>query len=167
MQQEAARVAGPNDDSFTDARILCVPLRDQADATAAQMLAQLLAADGFHVHTDAPDALTGEVLDRVAKLASDVVVISILPPIAPRDSRLLWKRLRHRYPNLPIIVGYWNAQIDRTTRATRGRRTDEDYDVTGRSYRPGPLGRGPGSSDWKHRGSRVAIRRRLKSRVYM
>jgi hypothetical protein len=108
-EQEATQVTSPNEDRFTDARILCVPLRDQADAAAAQMLAQLLAEDGFHVHTDAPESLSGEVLDRVAKLASDVVVISILPPIAPRDSRLLWKRLRHRYPNLPIIVGYWNA----------------------------------------------------------
>jgi predicted PurR-regulated permease PerM len=107
--KETLPAAEASEDTFTDARILCVPLRDQADATAAQMLAQLLAADGFHADTDAPESLTGEVLDRVAKLASDVVVISILPPIAPRDSRLLWKRLRHRYPNLPIIVGYWNT----------------------------------------------------------
>ena len=45
----------------------------------------------------------------MAKTASDLVVISILPPISPRDSRLLWKRLRSRYPDLPIIVGYWCA----------------------------------------------------------
>jgi hypothetical protein len=72
------------------------------------MLAQLLATDGFQVHVDAAESLSGEVVDHVAKLASELVVISILPPIAPRDSRLLWKRLRYRYPNLPIIVGYWN-----------------------------------------------------------
>jgi predicted PurR-regulated permease PerM len=94
--------------SFTQVRILCVPLRDQADAAAGQMLAQLLATDGFQVHVDAAESLSGEVVDHVAKLASELVVISILPPIAPRDSRLLWKRLRYRYPNLPIIVGYWN-----------------------------------------------------------
>ena len=40
---------------------------------------------------------------------SDIVVISILPPITPRDSRLLWKRLRTRYPDLPIVVGFWTA----------------------------------------------------------
>ena len=48
-------------------------------------------------------------VDHVAKLAIDVVVISILPPIAPRDARLLWKRLRSRYPELPIIVGFWSG----------------------------------------------------------
>jgi hypothetical protein len=99
----------PESTSFTQARILCVPLRDQADAAAAQMLAQLLAMDGFQVHTDAPESLSGEVVEHVAELASELVVISILPPIAPRDSRLLWKRLRNRYPSLPIVVGYWNS----------------------------------------------------------
>jgi predicted PurR-regulated permease PerM len=103
------RDADQGDWSSADARILCVPLRDKADALATQMLAQLLAADGFQVHTDAPEALTSEVVDHVAELASDVVVISILPPIAPRDSRLLWKRLRMKYPDLPIIVGYWHG----------------------------------------------------------
>ena len=92
-----------------DARILCIPLRDKADELASKMLAQLLATQGFQVDTDVPDALTSEVVDHVAKLAIDVVVISILPPIAPRDARLLWKRLRSRYPELPIIVGFWSG----------------------------------------------------------
>ena len=51
--------------------------------------------------------LTSEVVDRVAATDADIVVISVLPPIAQRDSRLLWKRLRLHYPNLPIIVGIW------------------------------------------------------------
>jgi hypothetical protein len=105
VEHEADR----SDADFSDARILCVPLRDHADELASRMLAQLLAADGFQVDTDAPEALTSEVVEHVAKLAIDVVVISILPPIAPRDTRLLWKRLRSRYPELPIIVGFWSG----------------------------------------------------------
>jgi hypothetical protein len=109
-----ATTTPPNDEvalasDARDSRILCVPLRDQADEIASRMLAQLLAAEGFPVDTDAPEALTSEVVDHVAKLAIDVVVISILPPIAPRDSRLLWKRLRGKYPDLPIIVGFWSG----------------------------------------------------------
>ncbi|HEY3391367.1 MAG TPA: AI-2E family transporter, partial [Lacipirellulaceae bacterium] len=80
--------------SEAKARVLCIPLRDEADETAAQMLAQLLAAEGFAVETEAAASLTSELVDRVATTASDLVVISILPPISPRDSRLLWKRLR-------------------------------------------------------------------------
>lgn len=91
-------------------RVLCIPLRDQADETASHMLAQLLVADGFDVATEGAKSLTSEVVDRVAHSKSDIVIISVLPPIEARDSRLLWKRLRSRYPNLPIVVGYWTAQ---------------------------------------------------------
>jgi predicted PurR-regulated permease PerM len=106
---ETASNREPGLSDTPDARILCVPLRDHADDLASRMLAQLLATDGFQVDTDAPEALTSEVVDHVAKLGIDVVVISILPPIAPRDTRLLWKRLRSRYPELPIIVGFWSG----------------------------------------------------------
>jgi predicted PurR-regulated permease PerM len=111
---EASTIRAPTSDSelTTDAakaRVLCIPLRDEADETVAQMLSQLLAAEGFAVETEAAASLTSELVDRVATTASDLVVISILPPISPRDSRLLWKRLRGRYPDLPIIVGFWNS----------------------------------------------------------
>jgi hypothetical protein len=46
-------------------------------------------------------------VESVAATESDLVVISVLPPIRPRDSKLLWKRLRQRYPTLTIVVGYW------------------------------------------------------------
>jgi predicted PurR-regulated permease PerM len=104
-----ARQADLEELNFADVRILCVPLRDEADAAAARMVAQLLTAEGFQVDIDAAQSLTGEVVEHVARLDSDLVVISILPPIEPRDSRLLWKRLRGRYRDLPIIIGYWNS----------------------------------------------------------
>jgi predicted PurR-regulated permease PerM len=91
------------------ARVLCVPLRDVADEAAARMLGQLLEAEGFEVETGGAEALTSEVVDRVSKRDVDVVIISILPPIMVRDSRLLWKRLRGRFPDLPIIVGFWSG----------------------------------------------------------
>jgi hypothetical protein len=100
------------------ARVLSVPLRDDADETAALMLAQLLAIDGMHVETKTADSLTSEIVDQVAKLDIGLVVISVLPPIAPRDSRLLWKRLRSRYPDLPIVVGYWSGKASSKAIAT-------------------------------------------------
>jgi hypothetical protein len=91
------------------ARVLCVPLRDEADEAASHMLAQLLVAEGFDVVTEGAKSLASEVVDRVADSESDVVAISAMPPLDPRDSRLLWKRLRNRYPELPIIVGFWTS----------------------------------------------------------
>jgi predicted PurR-regulated permease PerM/methylmalonyl-CoA mutase cobalamin-binding subunit len=107
--ENAASNDAPTMGDVPTERVLCVPLRDAADEVASRMLAQLLAAEGFHVETGGAESLTSEVLDRVAASDSDVVVISILPPIGARDSRLLWKRLRQRYPDLPIIVGYWTG----------------------------------------------------------
>jgi predicted PurR-regulated permease PerM len=114
---DASTVRGPSvadkeSDAQAMARVLCIPLRDEADETTAKMLAQLLRAEGFVVETEASASLTSELVDRVAKSESDLVVISILPPISPRDSRLLWKRLRSRYPDLPIVVGFWGAGAD-------------------------------------------------------
>jgi hypothetical protein len=97
------------DADFVTVRVLCVPLRDEADETVTHMLAQLLAIEGMHVETKTADSLTSEIVDQVAKLDIGLVVISILPPITQRDSRLLWKRLRSRYPDLPIVVGFWSG----------------------------------------------------------
>jgi hypothetical protein len=91
------------------ADVLCIPLRDAADEITSKMLLQLLMARGFQVVAGAAGALTSEVVNQVAASDSDIVLISVLPPIRPRDSRLLWKRLRQRYPELPIIVGYWTG----------------------------------------------------------
>ena len=91
------------------ARVLCIPLRNHADQTTTTMLAQLLAAEGFSVDVGSVDSLTNELVDEVAKLGSQIVVISILPPCPPRNSRLLYRRLHRRYPNMRVIIGYWNA----------------------------------------------------------
>ncbi len=90
-------------------RILCIPLRGEADEMASRMLAQLLIAEGFQAEFGAAKSLNSELVDSVAKTESDIVVISVLPPITPRDSRLLWRRLRSRYPDLPIVVGFWTS----------------------------------------------------------
>jgi predicted PurR-regulated permease PerM len=91
------------------ARVLCIPLRDKADQTCTRMLGQVLAAEGFHVDVGSVESLTNELVEEVEKLDSEVVIVSILPPCSPRNSRLLCRRLQSRFPNLPVIVGYWNA----------------------------------------------------------
>ncbi len=103
-------VAGP---SAPPTRIMCIPLRDEADEIAGRMLAQLLTVAGFQVDAGTAQSLTSERVDRVAESESDIVVISVLPPITPRDSRLLWRRLRGRYPHLPIVVGFWTAKAQK------------------------------------------------------
>jgi predicted PurR-regulated permease PerM len=90
-------------------RVMCVPLRDWADEAAARMLAQLLRADGIAVEVGSVDSLTNEIVDEVGEQRAQLALISIMPPSSPRNSRLLYRRLRERYPKLPVLVGYWNA----------------------------------------------------------
>jgi hypothetical protein len=90
-------------------RVLCVPLRDQADDIAAAMLAKLLVREGIVIEQSAVASLTGELVDLVEELKVDLVVLSIIPPLPPRSSRLLCRRLHDRYPQLPVVIGYWGG----------------------------------------------------------
>ncbi len=91
------------------ARVLCLPLRDEADRTAGVMLSQLLDAAGVETVIGALELLTSERVESVAAVDADMVVVSVLPPLPQRDSRLLCRRLRQQYPSLPIVVGYWDG----------------------------------------------------------
>lgn len=93
----------------SSSRVLCIPLRDEADETCGRMLAQILSLEGLACEVASTDSLSNEVVERVETMHADIVVISILPPIAQRETRLLWKRLRARFPNLPVVVGCWNS----------------------------------------------------------
>jgi hypothetical protein len=106
-KDELAASPAPSGRETPKARVLCVPLRDEADEISAVMLKQLLDLEQIEVEMPAAEALTGEVVDWIESLKIDIAVISVLPPLPPRSSRLLCRRLRDRYPELPIIVGYW------------------------------------------------------------
>jgi hypothetical protein len=90
-------------------RVFCIPLRDEADETCAKMLAQLLACEGLSARVASANSLSSEVVEQVEGFEADVVLISILPPISRRETRLVWKRLRSRYPDLPVVIGYWQS----------------------------------------------------------
>jgi predicted PurR-regulated permease PerM len=106
--EEAIAVAAG--ERATNLRVLCISLRDEADEISAAMLKQLLEAKGITVEMPAAEALTGELVDWVESLKIDVAVISVLPPLPTRSSRLLCRRLRERYAELPILVGFWTEE---------------------------------------------------------
>lgn len=90
-------------------RVLCIPLRDEADDIGAAMLSKLLSRERVAVDLGAVTALTSELVDSVDALHADVVILSIVPPLPPRSSRLLCRRLHDRYPQLPVVIGFWGA----------------------------------------------------------
>jgi predicted PurR-regulated permease PerM/CheY-like chemotaxis protein len=90
-------------------RVLCVPARDAADQITADMVGQLLTRHRFEVSTTPFGMLANEVVEAVEEQQADLVVIAVLPPLAMRNGRYLCKRLRQRYPDLPVIVGLWGG----------------------------------------------------------
>jgi predicted PurR-regulated permease PerM len=92
--------------------VLCLPGRDEADEIAAMLLAKVLRTEGIQATFISVIALASEMVELVERHKPDVVCISALPPSALTHARYLSKRIRARFPDLPLLVGLWNAHGD-------------------------------------------------------
>ena len=99
--------------------ILCLPARDEADGIAGMMLAQLLESGECLVQSVPFTAAAGELDDFVEKRKPDVICISATPPAAVMHARHLCKLARSRFPEVPLVVGLWDAQGDLSKAKTR------------------------------------------------
>ena len=99
--------------------ILCLPARDEADEIAAMMLAQLLATGECLVQSVSFTAAASDVVDLVRKRTPAAVCISATPPAAVMHARHLSKIVRGRFPQVPVVVGLWDAQGDLGKARTR------------------------------------------------
>jgi predicted PurR-regulated permease PerM len=111
-QPEVPPNEGLEDNHLPRPCILCLPARDEADEIAGMMLAQLLATGECLVQSVSFTAAAGELVDLVARRKPDVVCISATPPAAVMHARHLCKHVRGRFPQVPVVVGLWNAQGD-------------------------------------------------------
>jgi predicted PurR-regulated permease PerM len=94
--------------------VLCLPAHDEADEVAGMMLAQLLETRECRVHVVSVAAFVSEMSDLVEQHKANVVCISATPPAAVMHARHVYKRLRVRFPDVPLVVGLWDAQGDLT-----------------------------------------------------
>ena len=100
--------SGPSPErEATRHRVLCLPVRDEADEAAALMLSRLLRQRGVEVDQGSAVIQAGELLDRVRSQSLTAIVLSIVPPLGHRDGRYLCRRVRAACPELPVIVGLW------------------------------------------------------------
>jgi hypothetical protein len=118
-QQEVQVKEGVEDGHLPRPFILCLPARDEADEIAGMMLAQLLATGECLVQSVSFTAAAGDLVDFVERRKPDVVCISATPPAAVMHARHLCKHVRGRFPQLPVVVGLWNAQGDLSKAKTR------------------------------------------------
>lgn len=92
--------------------ILCLPARDEADGIAAMMLAQLIEMLGCRVAVVPFGDPVSAVIDLIEQCKPHVICISATPPTATTHARSVVRRLRGHFPEMPLVVGLWNAQGD-------------------------------------------------------
>jgi len=76
------------------------------------MLAGRVAADGVRLEVADADLLAAEVLERVAATEPGVVVVASLGASPLGHARYLLKRLRARFPDLPLVAACWSVPDD-------------------------------------------------------
>ncbi|HEY5864903.1 MAG TPA: AI-2E family transporter, partial [Candidatus Tectomicrobia bacterium] len=112
-EEDAAAVRPPK------VRMLACPAHDEADAVALQMLQQVLDPMRFAVECTKSTLLTAEVLSLVEQATPALVCIGLVPPGGFAQTRYLCKRLRARFPALPIVVGCWGGPKDEAEHLAR------------------------------------------------
>jgi AI-2E family transporter len=100
-------------------RILACPAHHEADAVALQMLQHVLDPLRFAVEFTKTTLLTAELISLVAQTSPEVVCIGLVPPGGFAQTRYLCKRLRARFPTLPIVVGCWGGPKDEAEHLAR------------------------------------------------
>jgi hypothetical protein len=106
----------PEEDTATGlppkVHILGCPPHDEADEVALQMLQHVLDPGRFEIEVTRAGLLAAEVLSLVEQSTPTLVCIGLVPPGGFAQTRYLCKRLRARFPTLPIVVGCWSGTTD-------------------------------------------------------
>ncbi|HEV2208253.1 MAG TPA: AI-2E family transporter [Verrucomicrobiae bacterium] len=88
----------------TEAKVLCVPARDEADELASIMLAQLLAAQGIAAQVSSSLALVGEALEQISREQLKVVCVLAVPPFGYVHARYFCRRVETQSPETKVIA---------------------------------------------------------------
>ena len=89
--------------------ILCLPAHDTADEIVGMMLAQTVEIRDCLIESVPATTSAKDLVELVAQRKPDVVCISATPPSVVMRARNLCTRLRRRYPEVPLVVGLWDA----------------------------------------------------------
>jgi hypothetical protein len=108
--------------------VLCVPAGETADRAACDVFARRLADRGIRAEIAAQDALSGEIVERVARGDVAVACVAAVPPFASARVRYLVKRVRARSPETKLLAVVWDPLADRVRIASAFR--DAGADLT-------------------------------------
>jgi hypothetical protein len=88
-----------------EGRVICLPARNEGDAVSAGMLGQILERQGYAVISlpAGPDSV--EICATLDLGPEDILYISALAPYAFSSALPMFRRLRSRFPKVPIVIG--------------------------------------------------------------
>ena len=95
-----------------DQTLVGIATNGGADALILRMLNLLLRPSGVRLTILTASGLPLHVSDKVKELQAGLIVMSHLPPLGLTRTRYLIRRMRARYPEIPMVVGFWNAKAD-------------------------------------------------------
>lgn len=85
-----------------------------ADALVLRMLNILLQPAGVRIAILTAGGSSLKTTDKIAELDPTMILVSHLPPVGLARARYLTKRMRARYPEVPLTFGYWDHDADTT-----------------------------------------------------
>lgn len=85
--------------------VLCIPAEDQADLITTKLLDRVLQDQGVRSRL----VRNGSWAEQARP---DAVIVSALPPDAFTSARHVCRAIRAKWPDVPVIVGLWNARGD-------------------------------------------------------
>lgn len=88
-------------------KVVAVPANDRGDLLALRMLQVLLEAVDCRIGLTDVGETPLQLTERLAADPPGLIVVSHLPPDGLTTARYLVRRLRARFPSVPIIVGRW------------------------------------------------------------
>jgi len=95
--------------------VLCLPVRATRDELAAMMMTHVLREKGCDSQELSAQETASELVEAVAQRSPDAVCISVVAPSAMVHARNLCMKLRTRFPDLPLVIGFWGNHLDKAT----------------------------------------------------
>lgn len=102
----------PDAESEGSPRVVCLGGKWHIDAMAAEMLAHALAHEGIAADFHAAAGASARHVAKLELAGTELVCLSYFSPTPSAAARQLCRRLRHRFPDLRIVLALWNGPAE-------------------------------------------------------
>ena len=120
--------------------VLCYPSHHRADEVTLHVLAEALSPLGVKTAVMTTRQLPADVEAAVARDKPAFLVIAVMPPGGLPQTRYLCQRLRKKFPDLHILVGFWGRARNFDRLLVRLRKAGASYVLTNIEQTRGQIG---------------------------